>query len=87
MAAFLVLFISICRIDVNFFWTCIPVTIDHVRRGWVVMAFIIEMIETVPDVLSQLMVAIPLCLLYELGLLMIRFFGSSAASVGNNEQH
>ena len=72
-------------------WTIIffglAFTIDHVRRGWVVMAFIIGMIETVPDVLSQLMVAIPLCLLYELGLLMIRFFGSSAASVGNNEQH
>ena len=50
-----------------FFWTCIPVTIDHVRRGWVVMAFIIGMIETVPDVLSQLMVA----LLYELVLVLV----------------
>ena len=60
---------------------------QQLRRGWVVMAFIIGMIVTPPDVLSQLMVAIPLCLLYELGLLMIRFFGSSAASVGNNEQH
>jgi len=42
-----------------------------VRRGWVVMAFIIGMIETVSDVLSQLMVAIPLCLLYELVLVLV----------------
>ena len=36
---------------------------------WVVIAAIV----TPPDAISQLMLAIPLCLLYELGLLMARF--------------
>lgn len=36
----------------------------------IVSAFIIGMLLTPPDVVSQIMLAVPLCLLYELGLLM-----------------
>jgi sec-independent protein translocase protein TatC len=42
------------------------------RRVWIVIAFTLGMILTPPDVMSQIIVAIPLCLLYEFGLLMIR---------------
>lgn len=40
----------------------------------IVGAFIIGMLFTPPDILSQITLAIPLCLLYELGLLLIPFF-------------
>jgi sec-independent protein translocase protein TatC len=42
-------------------------------RGYVVVgAFIIAAVVTPPDVVSQFMLALPLCLLYELGLLVAR---------------
>lgn len=42
-------------------------------RGYVVVgAFVIAAIVTPPDVVSQFMLAVPLCLLYELGLLIAR---------------
>ena len=40
----------------------------------IVGAFVIAAIVTPPDVMSQLFLAIPLCLLYELGLLLAPFF-------------
>ena len=39
----------------------------------IVGAFVVGAIFTPPDVVSQLMLAVPLCLLYELGMLMARF--------------
>jgi sec-independent protein translocase protein TatC len=43
-------------------------------RGYVIVgAFVIAAVVTPPDVLSQLLLAIPLCVLYELGLLIARF--------------
>ncbi len=46
-------------------------------RAWrpyvIVGAFVVGAIFTPPDVISQLMLAIPLCLLYELGMLLARF--------------
>ncbi len=43
-------------------------------RGYVIVAiFIIAAIITPPDGLSQLMLAIPMCLLYEIGILAARF--------------
>ena len=36
----------------------------------IVIAFIIGMLITPPDVISQVMIAIPMCILYELGILM-----------------
>jgi sec-independent protein translocase protein TatC len=37
-------------------------------------AFVISAIVTPPDVLSQLLLAIPMTLLYELGLFIARFY-------------
>ncbi|MFZ9671375.1 MAG: Sec-independent protein translocase subunit TatC, partial [Burkholderiaceae bacterium] len=36
-------------------------------------AFVVAAIVTPPDVISQLMLAIPLCLLYQLGLVMAKW--------------
>lgn len=41
----------------------------------IVGAFIIAAVVTPPDVLSQFMLALPMCLLYELGLFIARFVG------------
>ena len=50
-------------------------------RAWrpyvIVGAFVIGAIFTPPDVISQLMLAVPLCLLFELGLLLARVTGRS----------
>ncbi len=53
------------------------VTIDKLKeiRPYVVVgAFVIAAIVTPPDVVSQLLLAIPLCLLYEVGLLLAPIF-------------
>ena len=49
------------------------VTLKEWRPYVIVGAFVIGAIFTPPDVISQLMLAIPLCLLYELGMLLARF--------------
>ena len=43
------------------------------RPYFVVGAFVVAAIVTPPDVVSQLALAIPMCLLYELGIVMARF--------------
>jgi len=43
------------------------------RSYFIVIAFIIAAIVTPPDVVSQLALAIPMCLLYELGIIFARF--------------
>ncbi|MDP1006996.1 twin-arginine translocase subunit TatC, partial [Klebsiella pneumoniae] len=53
------------------------VSVEKLRewRGYfIVVAFIIAAIITPPDIVSQLALAIPMCLLYELGLLAARYF-------------
>jgi sec-independent protein translocase protein TatC len=40
----------------------------------IVGAFVISAVVTPPDVLSQLLLAVPMTLLYELGLLVARFY-------------
>ena len=42
------------------------------RRYAVVVVFIVAAILTPPDVMSQLMLAVPMCLLYEIGIVVIR---------------
>ncbi len=57
------------------------VTIEQLRafRGYFyVAAFVIAAVVTPPDVLSQCLLAVPLCLLFEVGLLMARFVQRSA---------
>ena len=44
------------------------------RGYFVVLAFIIAAIVTPPDVVSQLALAIPMCILYELGIISARLF-------------
>ncbi len=47
------------------------------RGYFIVVAFIIAAIVTPPDVISQLALAIPMCLLYELGIWGSRWFAKS----------
>ena len=44
------------------------------RSYFIVLAFIIAAVITPPDVVSQLALAIPMCLLYEVGIWAARFF-------------
>ena len=44
------------------------------RSYFIVLSFVIAAIVTPPDVVSQLALAIPMCLLYEAGILVARFF-------------
>ncbi|MBU0602353.1 MAG: twin-arginine translocase subunit TatC [Gammaproteobacteria bacterium] len=58
------------------------VTISQLReaRPYVIVgAFVVAAIVTPPDVVSQLMLAVPLCLLYEIGILFARFTGKRPA--------
>jgi len=53
------------------------VTVDKLReiRPYVIVgAFVVAAIVTPPDIMSQLFLAIPLCLLYEVGLLLAPIF-------------
>ena len=53
------------------------VTVDKLKafRGYfIVIAFVIAAIVTPPDVVSQLALAIPMCLLYELGIWAVHLF-------------
>jgi sec-independent protein translocase protein TatC len=48
----------------------------QVRPYVIVGAFVVAAIFTPPDVLSQLLLALPLCLLFELGVLLASLFGA-----------
>ena len=53
------------------------VTVEKLKaiRPYVIVgAFVIAAVVTPPDIMSQLFLAIPLCLLYEVGLLVAPFF-------------
>src|SRR4030095_9848350 len=47
--------------------------LKQVRPYVIVGAFIVAAVATPPDVLSQMLLAVPLCLLYELGIFVSRF--------------
>ena len=49
------------------------------RSYFIVGAFVVAAVVTPPDVVSQLALAIPMCLLYELGILASRFVSRPAA--------
>ncbi|MGL4205203.1 MAG: twin-arginine translocase subunit TatC [Aeromonadaceae bacterium] len=51
-----------------------PEKLAEKRPYFIVGAFVVAMFLTPPDVLSQTLLAIPICLLYELGLLMGRAY-------------
>ncbi|MFQ3594646.1 MAG: twin-arginine translocase subunit TatC [Sphingomonadaceae bacterium] len=50
-------------------------TLDQLRKGRryaIVIAFVIAAIFTPPDVISQLLLAVPICILYEISIVIIR---------------
>ena len=52
------------------------VSVEQLRewRGYVVVAiFVVAAVVTPPDVVSQLALAIPMCLLYEIGIFFAQF--------------
>jgi len=48
-----------------------------IRPYFIVGAFVVAAIVTPPDVISQLLLAIPMCLLYEVGIIAAMLFGKS----------
>lgn len=50
----------------------------NIRPYFIVGAFVVAAIVTPPDVISQLLLAIPMCLLFEVGLVAARLFGKPA---------
>lgn len=64
------------------------VTVEQLRsfRGYfVVLAFIIAAVVTPPDVISQLALAIPMCLLYEMGIWGARWFVRNTAAAAEQD--
>ena len=56
-----------------------------IRPYVIVGAFVVGAVFTPPDVISQLMLAVPLWLLYELGLLLARFVEAPAVDAAEEE--
>jgi sec-independent protein translocase protein TatC len=52
--------------------------LKQARPYVIVGAFVVSAIVTPPDVLSQFMLAVPMCLLYEAGLFFARFVTARA---------
>ena len=52
--------------------------LKEARPYVIVGAFVIAAVVTPPDVLSQFMLAVPMCVLFELGLFLARFVGKRA---------
>lgn len=50
----------------------------EIRSYVIVGSFVVAAVVTPPDVISQLLLAVPLCLLYELGIFAARFVGKRA---------
>lgn len=53
-------------------------TLKKIRPYVIVGAFILGMLLTPPDVFSQIMLAVPLCLLYETGIILTLCFGKTS---------
>jgi sec-independent protein translocase protein TatC len=52
--------------------------LTHYRRVAIVLAFVVAAILTpTPDIFNQALMAIPLIILYEIGIIAVRFFGPS----------
>jgi sec-independent protein translocase protein TatC len=58
----------------------------EIRPYVIVGAFVISAVVTPPDVLSQLLLAIPMTLLYELGLFIARFYVPKSADDDANKE-
>jgi sec-independent protein translocase protein TatC len=60
--------------------------LKQVRPYVIVGAFIVAAVFTPPDVVSQLLLAVPLVVLYELGIVLARFFGKPKAEEETSPQ-
>jgi sec-independent protein translocase protein TatC len=54
--------------------------LNEARPYVIVGSFVVSAVVTPPDVLSQLLLAIPMCLLYEAGIILARFVGKRPAT-------
>src|SRR3970040_298001 len=59
--------------------------LTNIRPYFIVGSFVVAAIVTPPDVLSQLLLAFPMCVLYEGGIVAARVFGKASRG-GDNEQ-
>ena len=59
-------------------------SIAEKRPYAIVLAFVIGMVLTPPDVVSQTLLAVPIWMLFELGLVFSRFFAPRPAAAGGN---
>ena len=64
-----------------------PDQLRHARGYAVVGIFIVAAVVTPPDVVSQLMLAIPMCLLYEIGIHAARWLVPAGAAEGAGARH
>lgn len=62
----------LCMLLVRLQWLDLA-RLKQIRPYIIVAAFTLGMLLTPPDVLSQIMLAVPLCLLYELGIVLARW--------------
>lgn len=60
-------------------------TLREIRRYVIVGAFVVAAVVTPPDVASQLALAIPLCILYELGIIAAQLFVKPAAKEADDK--
>lgn len=60
--------------------------LKNFRGYFVVLAFVIAALVTPPDVISQLALAIPMVLLYEVGLWLAKWFASSSKAPEDDDQ-
>ncbi|HGE6077658.1 TPA: twin-arginine translocase subunit TatC [Vibrio cholerae] len=59
-----------------------PKSLSEKRPYIIVGAFVVGMLLTPPDMISQTLLAIPMCLLFEVGLFFARFYTSDEADEG-----
>ncbi|WP_087024705.1 twin-arginine translocase subunit TatC [Thaumasiovibrio subtropicus] len=62
-----------------------PQSLAKKRPYIIVASFVIGMLLTPPDMISQTLLAIPMCILFELGLLVSRFYLPKAQAQQENE--
>ncbi|MDY7577759.1 twin-arginine translocase subunit TatC [Herbaspirillum sp. RTI4] len=60
--------------------------LKQIRPYAVVGAFVIAAVVTPPDIMSQLMLAVPLCLLYEVGLLVAPIFAKATQAPAETDE-
>lgn len=60
--------------------------LTNIRPYFIVGSFVIAAIVTPPDVLSQLLLAVPMCVLFEVGIIAARVFGRSRQSGDDGEK-